>query len=125
MVRVAIAGSTGSIGKQTLDVVRASGDSGEFQVVALSANSSVDEVVAQAQSFKPELVVVGDPVARLKVAEKLKITNPGIEVADDSSQMAVLADVVVNGVVGFAGLGVTMSTLKNGKRLALANKESL
>ncbi|MGA1239574.1 MAG: 1-deoxy-D-xylulose-5-phosphate reductoisomerase [Ilumatobacteraceae bacterium] len=125
MVRVAIAGSTGSIGKQTLDVVRAAGDTGDYQVVALSANSSVDEVVAQAQSFKPEVVVVSDPIARKKVAEQLKLTNPKIEIADDPSQLAMLADVVVNGVVGFAGLGVTMSTLKNGKRLALANKESL
>ncbi|MFM8520898.1 MAG: 1-deoxy-D-xylulose-5-phosphate reductoisomerase, partial [Acidimicrobiaceae bacterium] len=112
MVRVAIAGSTGSIGKQTLDVVRAAGDTGDYQVVALSANSSVDEVVAQAQGFKPEVVVVGDPVARKEVAEQLKHTNPKIEVAADSSQLAMLADVVVNGVVGFAGLGVTMSTLK-------------
>ena len=74
MVRVAIAGSTGSIGKQTLDVVRAAGDTGDtgdYQVVALSANSSVDEVVAQAQSFKPEVVVVSDPIARKKVAEQL------------------------------------------------------
>ncbi len=124
-MRVAIAGSTGSIGKQTLDVIRAARDSGVYQVVALSANSSADEVVAQAQSFKPEVVVVVDPVARKKVAEQLKLTDPKIEVVDDPSHLAVLADVVVNGVVGFAGLGVTMSTLKNGKRLALANKESL
>lgn len=125
MVRVAIAGSTGSIGKQTLDVVRAAGEAGEYQVVALSANSSVDEVVAQAQSFKPEVVAIADPAARKKVAERLKLTDPKIEVVDDATQLATRADVVVNGVVGFAGLSVTISTLKNGKRLALANKESL
>ena len=110
-MRVAIAGSTGSIGKQTLEVVRAAGDSGNYQVVALSANSSVAEIVAQAQSFKPEVVVVGDPVARAKVAEQLILTNPKIEVIDDASQLAILADVVVNGVFGFAVLDVTMSTL--------------
>ncbi|MDA3003867.1 MAG: 1-deoxy-D-xylulose-5-phosphate reductoisomerase [Actinomycetota bacterium] len=125
MVRVAIAGSTGSIGKQTLDVVRAAGEAGKYQVVALSANSSVDEVVAQAQSFKPKVVVIADPAARKKVAERLKLSDPKIEVVDDATQLATLADVVVNGVVGFAGLSVTMSTLKGGKRLALANKESL
>ena len=125
MVRVAIAGSTGSIGKQTLDVVRAAGEAGKYQVVALSANSSVDEVVAQAQSFKPKVVVIADPAARKKVAERLKLSDPKIEVVDDATQLATLADVVVNGVVGFAGLSVTMSTLKSGKRLALANKESL
>ena len=124
-MRVAIAGSTGSIGKQTLDVVRAAGEAGKYQVVALSANSSVDEVVAQAQSFKPKVVVIADPAARKKVAERLKLSDPKIEVVDDATQLATLADVVVNGVVGFAGLSVTMSTLKSGKRLALANKESL
>ena len=125
MVRVAIAGSTGSIGKQTLDVVRAAGEAGKYQVVALSANSSVDEVVAQAQSFKPKVVAIADPAARKIVAERLKLSDPKIEVVDDATQLATLADVVVNGVVGFAGLSVTMSTLKSGKRLALANKESL
>ena len=125
MVRVAIAGSTGSIGKQTLDVVHAAGEAGKYQVVALSANSSVDEVVAQAQSFKPGVVAIADPAARKIVAERLKLSDPKIEVVDDATQLATLADVVVNGVVGFAGLSVTMSTLKSGKRLALANKESL
>ena len=125
MVRVAIAGSTGSIGKQTLDVVRAHCDANKYQVVALSANASVDEVVAQAQEFKPEVVAIADPVARKKVAERLKLTDPKIEVVDDVTQLATLGDVVVNGVVGFAGLSVTTSTLKSGKRLALANKESL
>ena len=124
-MRVAIAGSTGSIGKQTLDVVRAAGEAGKYQVVALSANSSVDEVVAQAQSFKPKVVAIADPAARKIVAERLKLSDPKIEVVDDATQLATLADVVVNGVVGFAGLSVTMSTLKSGKRLALANKESL
>ena len=125
MVRVAIAGSTGSIGKQTLEVIRASGESNKYQVVALSANSSVDEVLEQARTYKPSMVAIAEPVARKKVAEQLKLTDPKIEVVDDAAQLATLADVVVNGVVGFAGLTVTMSTLKNGKRLALANKESL
>jgi len=125
VVRVAIAGSTGSIGKQTLEVIRASGESSKYQVVALSANSSVDEVLEQARAYKPSMVAIAEPVARKKVAEQLKLTDPKIEVVDDAAQLATLADVVVNGVVGFAGLTVTMSTLKNGKRLALANKESL
>ena len=124
-MRVAIAGSTGSIGKQTLEVIRSTKEVGKYQVVALSANSSVEEIVSQAQSFKPAVVAIADPVARKKVAERLKLTDPKIEVVDDATQLAALADVVVNGVVGFAGLSVTMSTLKSGKRLALANKESL
>ena len=124
MARVAIAGSTGSIGKQTLDVIRSARE-GEHQVVALSVNSSADEVVAQARMFKPAIVVVSDKEAREKVARELKTTDPKIEVVAEPEQMSVIADVVVNGVVGFAGLSVTMAALKNGKRLALANKESL
>ena len=124
-MRVAIAGSTGSIGRQTLEVIRSTTEVDKYQVVALSANSSVEDIVSQAQSFKPAVVAIADPAARKKVVERLKLTNPKIEVVDDATQLAVLADVVVNGVVGFAGLSVTMSTLKSGKRLALANKESL
>ena len=124
MARVAIAGSTGSIGKQTLDVIDAS-LAGTHQVVALSAHSSVEEIVRQAQKYKPQLIAIADPVARDKVARELAQTNIKVEVVADSTGLAELADVVVNGVVGFAGLQVTVSTLKAGKRLALANKESL
>jgi len=122
--RVAIAGSTGSIGKQTLEVISAS-KLGDYEVVAISANASVAEIIAQAKTFKPKLVVVTDESARINVARELLITDPKIEVSGDSAQMSDIADVVVNGVVGFAGLSVTIATLKAGKRLALANKESL
>ncbi len=124
MTRVAIAGSTGSIGKQTLEVIAAS-ESGKYQLVALSANSSADEIIEQAKTFKPNLVVVNDESARKIVARELVATNPKIEVIADVAAMAGIADVVVNGVVGFAGLSVTIATLAAGKRLALANKESL
>ena len=124
MKRVAIAGSTGSIGKQTLDVIRSS-NIGDYEVVAICANASVAEVIAQARTFKPKLVVVSDESARINVARELSATDPKIEVSDDVAQMSEIADVVVNGVVGFAGLPVTIATLKAGRRLALANKESL
>ncbi len=124
MTRVAIAGSTGSIGKQTLEVIAAS-ESGKYQLVALSANSSADEIIKQAKTFKPNLVVVNDESARKIVGRELAATNPKIEVIADVAAMAGIADVVVNGVVGFAGLSVTIATLAAGKRLALANKESL
>ena len=124
MKRVAIAGSTGSIGKQTLEVIGSSKNE-EYEVVAISANASVAEVVAQARTFKPKLVVITDESARINVARELSITDPKIEVSGDSVLMSGIADVVVNGVVGFAGLSVTIATLKAGKRLALANKESL
>jgi 1-deoxy-D-xylulose-5-phosphate reductoisomerase len=119
VTRVAIAGSSGSIGTQTLDVVRAEGD--RYEVVALGVGSSVDALVAQAEEFRPKLVAVADPARRAEVAAAL----PFAEVVADLAELADVADVVVNGVVGFAGLPVTMATLRAGKRLALANKESL
>ena len=117
--RVAIAGSTGSIGTQTLEFVDKS--DGRFVVSALCVGSSADAVVAQAKKYRPEMVVVTEELARRQVAEAL----PQMRVEADMAVLADVADVVVNGVVGFAGLDVTMSTLRAGKRLALANKESL
>lgn len=117
--RVAIGGSSGSIGTQTLDVIRAEGAA--YQVTALSVHSSAEVVIAQAKEFKPDLVVVTDPQARASVAAAL----PGVTISDDLTAMSEVADVVVNAVVGFAGLPLTESTLRSGKRLALANKESL
>lgn len=119
-VRVAIAGSTGSIGTQTLDVARAEGRD-RYQVVALGAGASVDALVAQAREFRPAVVAVADPEARRRVAAEL----PGVEVVADQADLVDVADVVINGVVGFAGLPVTIGTLRAGKRLGLANKESL
>ena len=121
--RVAIAGSTGSIGTQTLDVVRVENrrTPGAYEVVALAVGSSVDLVIEQAREFSPSLVAVADEAARRTVADAL----PGIEVVDTLAAVVGPADVVVNGVVGFAGLDVTIETLRAGKRLALANKESL
>ncbi len=120
-VRVAIAGSTGSIGTQTIDVIRADPD--RFRVVGLSVGSSVDAVVAQARELQPEVVAVADPSARQLVAEALA-NMPGVAVVDDATAICD-ADVVINGVVGFAGLPITMATLASGRRLGLANKESL
>ena len=117
--RVAIAGSTGSIGTQTLDVIAASPQ--EYEVVALGASSSAEVLIAQALKWKPRIVAVADATARKQVSESLV----GVEVVEDLSLLSEIADVVVNGVVGFAGLPVTMSALRQGKRLALANKESL
>jgi 1-deoxy-D-xylulose-5-phosphate reductoisomerase len=117
--RVAIAGSSGSIGTQTIDVVRA--EAGRYRVVGLGVGSSVDVLIAQARELRPEVVAVADPARRAEVAAALPFATVVAEMTDliDS------ADVVVNAVVGFAGLPVTIETLRRGKRLALANKESL
>jgi 1-deoxy-D-xylulose-5-phosphate reductoisomerase len=121
--RVAIAGSTGSIGTQTLEVVDAENSrvAGTYEVVALAVGSSAAAVIEQARRWSPRLVAVADPAARREVAEAL----PGVDVVAALADVVDHADVVVNGVVGFAGLAVTIEALRGGKRLALANKESL
>ena len=118
-IRVAIAGSSGSIGTQTLEVIRAEPD--RYQVVGLGVGASAANLIAQALEFRPKMVAVTDPAARAEVADAL----PFAQVVGDLAELVDDADVVVNGVVGFAGLPVTLATLAAGKRLALANKESL
>ncbi len=117
--RVAIAGSSGSIGTQTIDVVMA--EPQNYRVSALAVGSSADVVIAQALLLRPELVVVTDESQRGRVAAAL----PGVQVTGNLSDVVEVADVVINGVVGFAGLSVTLDTLRAGRTLGLANKESL
>ncbi|MEY2472804.1 MAG: 1-deoxy-D-xylulose-5-phosphate reductoisomerase [Actinomycetota bacterium] len=121
MLEVAVLGSTGSIGTQTLDVVDHNPEL--FRVVALGAHRSVDALVEQAARYQPSVVVVGDPDAaeavRARVSARVLVGTEGL------AEAATTADVVVNAVVGFAGLPVTIAALEAGKRLALANKESL
>jgi len=121
--RVAIAGSTGSIGTQTLDVIRAENERnpGSYEVVALGAGKSTDLLAKQVLEFSPSTVVVSDDDARSRTADLL----PSLSISGDLAELVDPADVVVNGVVGFAGLAITIGTLQAGKRLALANKESL
>jgi len=123
LTRVALAGSTGSIGTQALDVIEAEAD--RFELSALGATGRQPEVIIeQARRYRPSVVAISDPDAARSIALEL----PGIEVrggADAMASLALDADVVVNGVVGFAGLSVTLATLEAGRRLALANKESL
>jgi 1-deoxy-D-xylulose-5-phosphate reductoisomerase len=92
-----------------------------YEVVALGVGSSVDVLIEQAKELRPQRVAVGDPARRAEVAAAL----PFATVVDDLADLVEGADVVVNAVVGFAGLPVTVATLAAGKRLALANKESL
>jgi len=121
--RVALAGSTGSIGTQALDVLESEAE--RFELSAIGATGRQPEVVIeQARRHRPAIVAISDPAAARVIADAL----PGTEVRGGSDALASLAecaDVVVNGVVGFAGLSVTLATLEAGRRLALANKESL
>ena len=126
MKKIAILGSTGSIGTQTLDVVREHSD--ELQVVALAAGSNKERLKEQIKEFHPKLVSLSDE----KKAQELKEELGGeqvevvcgmeglIEVAGADS-----ADVVVTAVVGMMGILPTMEAIKKGKDIALANKETL
>ena len=120
---LAVLGSTGSIGTQTLDIVRAQPD--RFDVVALGAATSVDALVAQAREFRPRVVALADSA---RAADLKEAMPDGIEVLvgpDALADAAREAQTVINGVVGFAGLPVTLAALSAGRRLGLANKESL
>src|ERR1700722_11307292 len=123
MHTVSLLGSTGSIGTQAVDVLL--GQPERFRVVALAAHSSTDVLLAQAEQLRPDMVVIGDEslygIVRQGVPAGTEVlVGPPGRVAAASA-----ADVVLNAVVGFAGLPVTMAALEAGKRLALANKESL
>ncbi len=116
-------GSTGSIGTQTLEVVAA--EAGDYEVVALGASSSIELLVSQAKAVRPAVVAIADGSLAAAVADGVP---PGTEVLSGPDALAEAcrdADVIVNGVVGFAGLSVTLAALEAGRRLALANKESL
>jgi len=118
--RLTILGSTGSIGLQALDVVRSYRD--RFEIVGLSANSDAKTLERQAEEFRPDYVALesgGTGALDGLLAEK--ISGPGAA----ATLAEVPADVVLNGIVGFAGLAATVGALNNGNTVALANKESL
>lgn len=117
--RVAIAGSSGSIGTQTIEVVLS--EPQNYRVSALAVSSSADVVIEQAKLLRPDLVVVTHPSHFARVQAAL----PGVVVSNVLSDIVDGADVVINGIVGFAGLSVTLETLRQGRTLGLANKESL
>ena len=120
---VALLGATGSIGTQTLDVLRREPEA--FELVAIAGGRRLGELAAIAEEFHVRRVGIASEDDREALAELL---GPRVELvvgATGLSELAQSADIVVNAVMGFAGLPVTMATLESGRRLALANKESL
>lgn len=123
-IRVAVLGSTGSIGTQTLDI--ASKDGERIEIVALAAHSSWQTLVAQAKQFNVTSVALSNSAAAAKAQSELPGSHVGmgldsvVELIEKTNP-----DIVVNALVGAAGLRATVATLKAGKVLALANKESL
>lgn len=116
-------GSTGSIGTQAVDVIRTDPDS--YRVVAIGARSSVDILARQAAELRPDRVAIADTSNAAELEARLPAGVDLLAGPDALAEIATGADVVVNGVVGFAGLPVTLAALRAGRRLALANKESL
>jgi len=122
MKNVALLGSTGSIGTQTLDVVRTSPE--KFNIEVLAAGSSIDHMRKQITEFNPSTVIMSDANAA-KVLEDEFNTLTVLSGPDALKESVVACDIVINAIVGFAGLPVTIAALTEGKTLALANKESL
>ena len=124
--QIAILGSTGSIGKQTLEVVAEHPDL--FEVYAITAHRSADLLIQQAREFKPEVVVIADDSLYTKVSEALADLPIKVWAGADALCQVVEADpinIVVTAMVGFAGLRPTVSAIKAHKTIALANKETL
>lgn len=124
--RLAILGSTGSIGTQTLNVVRRHRDM--FSVEVLVAGSNADLLIEQALEFDPNAVVIANKAQYQKVQSALAHTDvkvwAGMESACDLMEMDTI-DIVVAAIVGFAGLRPTMRAIEHGKVIALANKETM
>ncbi|MBQ1964225.1 MAG: 1-deoxy-D-xylulose-5-phosphate reductoisomerase, partial [Tidjanibacter sp.] len=124
--RLALMGSTGSIGRQTLDIVRNRPD--EFEVTTLTAARSWQLLVEQAKEFQPDSVVIADKSLYNNVKEALAGEPIKVFAGDEALSQVVTGgevDTVVNALVGYAGMLPSLSAVRAGKRLALANKESL
>jgi len=122
--RISVLGSTGSIGRQSLEVISACG----MEVAALTANSSVKLIEEQARKFKPELAVLMDETAAADL--RVRLADTGVRVMGGMNGLLEAAsinsaDTVITAVVGMVGLRPTLSAIQEGKRIALANKETL
>ena len=124
MKKIAILGATGSVGTQALDVARVRG----YEVELISANSNIKDTVRAALEFRPRFVAVADTAAAAAVAEALSGTGTRVLSGEEGILEAISlsdAETVVNSILGEAGLLPSLAVIDSGKRLALANKESL
>lgn len=128
MKNVTILGSTGTIGLQTLDVIARHAD--QYKVYALTANSNVDVLLKQCLQYKPEIAVLLDEKAALNLRAKLKLSNSKTQVISGMAGLEQVSrdaavDIVMAAIVGAAGLRPAMAAAHAGKRILLANKETL
>ncbi len=124
--RIAILGATGSIGRQTLDIVRENPD--RFEAVTLTARNNWQQLAQQAREFDAATAVIADERHYPALCEALADTDTKVYAGEKAVAQVAAAgdsDVVVNALVGYAGLAPTVAALEAGKKLALANKESL
>lgn len=128
MKKITILGATGSVGTQTLQVIREEND--KFELIAFSANKSYEKIINIIKEFKPKYVTVVDKIVCDKVREYCKIENINIEIFDGVEGLTTISilseiDIVVTSIVGMIGLVPTLNAIKAGKDIALANKETL
>ena len=125
MKKIAILGSTGSIGTQTLDVVRLNGD---IQVLGISAGKNIQKLEEQVREFSPKLVAVWDEAAAKELAVKIRDTETKVVSGMDGLlELATMpeTEILVTAIVGMLGIRPTIEAIKAGKDIALANKETL
>ena len=124
--RIAVLGSTGSIGSQTLDIVSRYPD--EFSVEILTAGNNVDLLTRQARQFHPDIVVIGNTDHYPQLKENLRDTHIKVYAGEEAIEQVITSsavDVVIAAIVGYSGLRPTVAAIKAGKKIALANKETL
>ena len=124
--KIAVLGSTGSIGTQTLDVIEQHKD--KFEAYILVANNQIDKLIEQARKFQPEMVVIGNIANLGKLRDALTDLPIKVYAGPEAIEQVVQdseIDIVLTAMVGFSGLKPTIAAIKAGKKIALANKETL
>jgi 1-deoxy-D-xylulose-5-phosphate reductoisomerase len=124
--RIALLGSTGSIGTQSLDIISKYPEN--FVVEVLIAGNNVDLLIRQARRFLPDSVVIANPDHYLELKESLQGTNINVFAGNEAIEQVVTSstvDVVIASIVGYSGVRPTIAAIKAGKKIALANKETL
>lgn len=124
--RIALMGSTGSIGTQALDIISKYPE--KFIVEVLIAGNNIDLLVQQAQKFQPDSVVIANPIHYQQLKESLQDTNIKVYAGNEAIEQIVTSstvDVVIASIVGYSGVRPTIAAIKAGKKIALANKETL
>ena len=123
MIGVSVLGSTGSIGISTLDVIAQHPE--RYRAVGLASNTDVEGLFKQCERFQPAVVAMADEASATELAKRLRSIGSSIEVLAGEAGVIAIAEMVMAAIVGAAGLTPTLAAVRKGKRILLANKESL